>query len=912
MNGSIWNKWDLHLHTPGTLKNDQYQNVDLNQFCDKIATSDLVAVGVTDYFSIDIAFQVKELLTERNSSIQVFPNMELRDSRTPAKSRLNFHILFSNLLEKDEITAALTRIPIETSSGKAFLGNISNEQRHFAIADIEQVRMELSKSFNGRKPYLILTASGSDGFRPKGEPKDWSPMATTEANVIIRNSDAIFGNAKDAAYWKEPKDFDKMPRPVFCGSDAHDLKTLTSSFSSERSTWIKGEVTFRGLQETLIEPTSRVAIQKFSPEDKDNARVISSISLKSQNSNGRKSFNQTLKLNPGLNAIIGSRSSGKSILAATIAYACNPSYSTNAQLRLLKSNSIASNERNLEKSVGPASGWPWREFEAETHVEIEWADGKTSTPNDPHGFVTYLPQGYLNSLAEDTVEIQKLLLQSLEVRADNATQQFFSRFKDKKERFREETSQLITDIFNIIENQNETKDSLTRLGEFDRLQERQTELEAKYNQLAGTNLPEKDRPLLEEFNNATRILANWRNLDFAEIRQDYSANLTEVGRPDFASDIELAIGEALDSEWNSLLTHFIQRTNVLLSSYEKAEHRAHSLVSFIRDEIKVKLEDANNGVLPSSESPEAKNNLNLLNQARDEVREHIRLTELSRDLANALEENIQKVTESRSKYFIEVSSAITDFERHSTQIGEVVIGLDFGLNASESPNTNLALRNKECEVWGKFVEYLEQSQSGGSEDFEEFPLVLDAILSGQIKMKQGREQERIKLAKELACYVPEPQLFGTYDSDRFGGYKASTMSAGKRAMAGLSLLLDREDVQGPLILDQPEDDLDSRSITFEIIPFLRKTKSKRQIIMVSHNANLVVGSDSELIIIANQGSKEYKNPDSLRFYYGAGSLETAEPRKNSSFFSKRTVKGHICDLLDGGTTAFEKRARRYS
>src|SRR5699024_12588764 len=89
--------------------------------------------------------------------------------------------------------------------------------------------------------------------------------------------------------------------------------------------WIKGEVTFRGLQETLIEPTSRVAIQRFSPENKDGSRVISSIQLKTRNQQGRKSFSQTLELNPGLNAIIGSRSSGKSILAASIAYACSPS-----------------------------------------------------------------------------------------------------------------------------------------------------------------------------------------------------------------------------------------------------------------------------------------------------------------------------------------------------------------------------------------------------------------------------------------------------------------------------------------------------------------------------------------------------------------------------------------------------------
>lgn len=911
MNGSIWNKWDLHVHAPGTLKNDQYRNTDLDNFCDEIAKSDLAAVGITDYFSIDLAFHVKELLTKRNSSIQVFPNMELRDSRQPASTRLNFHILFSNLLERKEIIAALNRIPVDSPNGKAFLGNISDDQRKSAIADIKQVSEILSESFEGSKPYIILTASGNDGYRPKGKIKDWSPMATTEANVIIRHSDAVFGNAKDALYWNKPSDFDRIPRPVFCGSDAHDLTALTSSFSSERSTWIKGEVTFRGLQETLIEPTSRVAIQRFSPENKDGSRVISSIQLKTRNQQGRKSFSQTLELNPGLNAIIGSRSSGKSILAASIAYACSPSNSTNAQIRVLQNSPNTPSARAIEKGVGPANGWPWSDFLAENEIEIKWGDGKTSTPDEPHGFVTYLPQGYLNSLAEDTSEIQKLLLQSLEVRTNNPTQGFYAKFKDKKEAFRENTIQLITDIFKIIEDRNTVRESLTRLGELERLQERQEELQAKYNQLAGTNLSDSDKPLLEEFNQATRVLTDWSNLDFAGIRQDYSEALNEMSRPKMPADIELALGDLLNSEWTVLVSQFGERAVHLLKSYEQAENLAHSMVSSIQETTKASLEKANNGVLPSSQSAEARRNLTLLNQAKDEIAEHGRLHERSKELDDALGRNMQKVVENRVSYFAEVSSALSDFEELATHVGDVVIGIDFGLDISEAPNTNIALRNKECDVWGQFIEYLDQSQLGSNQGFEEFPSLFDAILTGQIKLKQNRESDRIELAKEIASYVPGPQLFGIYDRDRFGGYKPSTMSAGKRAMAGLSLLLNREDVQGPLIIDQPEDDLDSRSITREIVPFLRNTKSKRQVIMVSHNANLVVGSDSELIVIANQGSKDYKNPGGLRFYYGAGSLESTQRKQDSSFFGKKTVKSHICDLLDGGTTAFEKRARRY-
>lgn len=59
----------------------------------------------------------------------------------------------------------------------------------------------------------------------------------------------------------------------------------------------------------------------------------------------------------------------------------------------------------------------------------------------------------------------------------------------------------------------------------------------------------------------------------------------------------------------------------------------------------------------------------------------------------------------------------------------------------------------------------------------------------------------------------------------------------------------------PILIDQPEDDLDNRSIFDELIPFIRKKKIERQIIIVTHNANVVLGGDAEEIIVANQEGK---------------------------------------------------------
>jgi predicted ATP-dependent endonuclease of OLD family len=68
----------------------------------------------------------------------------------------------------------------------------------------------------------------------------------------------------------------------------------------------------------------------------------------------------------------------------------------------------------------------------------------------------------------------------------------------------------------------------------------------------------------------------------------------------------------------------------------------------------------------------------------------------------------------------------------------------------------------------------------------------------------------------------------------------------------LKLLLDFSDKECPILIDQPEDDLDNRSICKELVDYLKKKKKQRQIIVATHNPNVVVTADAEEIIIANQ------------------------------------------------------------
>lgn len=912
MVGSTWRKWDLHLHAPGTAKNDNYGDVDLDQFCQTLIDLNLAAVGITDYFSVDLAFRVKETLEKLQSGIEVFPNLELRDSKAPSTSRLNFHVVFSNHLSENEVKQALNRIPVQLPEGGSnYLSNLTSKEIQNALADISEVSESLKKSFNNESAFLIVTASGSDGYRPRGSVKHWSPMAVTEANAIIRASHAIFGNNKDARYWTEPTEFDKKPRPVFSGSDAHNLDDLIAYHEQKESTWLKGEVSFAGLQETLIEPTSRVRIQKLCPEDKDDSRVIGSISISYIGDEKRRKFNQTIHLNSALNSIIGARSSGKSILAALIAYACNPIRTIEAQQRVSQSNPKGG-KNNLAKHFGPAGSWSWDEFSREVEISLKWKNGNISSPSNQCGNLTYLPQGYLNSLAEDQDEIQLLLERAIENQPANKTLEKFRAVINDLESTKDEVRALIQQIFDDKAQISKLEETADTLGDLDSLKLRRINLGKKQALLTGSNLTESEKDILNSYLDAKRIADSWSDVDLESDKVRLQRSVDSLKRPKLGNQVENSVGSLLDQIWKESMQRYQQQADSVLKIHSDADSSALSQTKSLRDDLAERLKASNDGVLPSQESEEARAASAELEQVSKNFAK-LRLTDNQlEELRSGFARQIDQVETLREKYFNLVDELRESQSKIETKIDEIKVGIDFGINDESYPAIDFVNKNKELPVWAQYEEYLDGLDEGRLLEFPNFRELFMAVVESKLVLRSGSDPKRQGLATEIACLLPSPRLFGTFDNDRFGGFERSGMSAGKRALAGLTLLLSDESNIGPLVVDQPEDDLDSRSITESIVPYLRNAKTKRQIVIVSHNANLVVGADSELVIVANQGSQSYKNQGGLRYFYGAGALESrAENSSSRDYFQKQSVKNHICDLLDGGLESFEKRARRY-
>jgi hypothetical protein len=122
------------------------------------------------------------------------------------------------------------------------------------------------------------------------------------------------------------------------------------------------------------------------------------------------------------------------------------------------------------------------------------------------------------------------------------------------------------------------------------------------------------------------------------------------------------------------------------------------------------------------------------------------------------------------------------------------------------------------------------------------------------------------------------------------GAMSGTLSEGQRNTVLLNLMLAKGD--GPIIIDQPEDELDSNFIYKTLVQDLRATKSKRQLIIATHNANIPVNADAEQIF-------------ALEARDGRGKLRA------QGGLDRKNVAGAVLDIMEGSEQAFKRRSEKY-
>lgn len=126
------------------------------------------------------------------------------------------------------------------------------------------------------------------------------------------------------------------------------------------------------------------------------------------------------------------------------------------------------------------------------------------------------------------------------------------------------------------------------------------------------------------------------------------------------------------------------------------------------------------------------------------------------------------------------------------------------------------------------------------------------------------------------------------------GTTIQQMSPGQRGALLLIFYLLVDTDPTPLILDQPEENLDNQTVYSMLVPIIQRAKERRQIVMVTHNANLAVCCDAEQIIHA-----EFDRGDQFALAYASGAIESSELNRS------------VLDILEGTTPAFDNRRDKY-
>lgn len=159
------------------------------------------------------------------------------------------------------------------------------------------------------------------------------------------------------------------------------------------------------------------------------------------------------------------------------------------------------------------------------------------------------------------------------------------------------------------------------------------------------------------------------------------------------------------------------------------------------------------------------------------------------------------------------------------------------------------------------------------------------------KWSYNRNSELIKskIEEEINNYIKKE--YQIYE----GNELINEMSEGRKASVFIDILLKKDQNQYPIIIDQPEDNMDNQDISKRLVDSLRKRKNNRQIFVVTHNPNVLVNGDAENVIIAN------KNNDNIITY------QNSAIEYNDSF----DMIKKICRLVEGGTNAFLKREKKY-
>lgn len=951
--GSVWQRWDPHIHAPGTLLNDQFGDDWPGYFAAiESARPEPVALGITDYFSLRAykAFVANRPAGSCPSVQVVFANVELRLSlQTKDGAGVNLHLLVSPDQEDhvSRMEEALSSLSFRfrgnpypcSDEGLKRLGRAhSNDEKlpdepalkagaNQFKAELKDVRTLIESSEWLRDNIIVGVAAGKDGL--SGLSADASFKAQREE--LGRFADFVFsGLASDRTYWlgEHPrfKADAQSPKPCLHGCDAHEMARVLEPHL-ERRLWIRGEPTFEALRQTLVEPERRVFIGPEPPSGAQSDEAIGSLSV--DPAPWLKSTD--IRFNPGLVTIIGAKGSGKTALADLLALA------TEAD----------------EVEPGPASFiGKARPLLGLLRAEVQWNDGTSQAgsldarTDDPFPRMLYLSQQFVERLSAPAAlteplveEIERVVFGAIpdEDRMETGT---FGELRDLMLEgpmsSREFEQRTILGLTRTVAAEQATHRALPDLRKA--LVESRRAREGLEKEVAAIPIKAAEEKIKAHQAAAAAVQASTDAIARAERHAASIKEIAaEVGR---IAATALSQSKALrerypgllsDAVWDSLRPVVPPAGPTALSELET---QARTDAVWLRQTGQPQPKGASG--IPAA-MPQG---LVALASARDKL-----AAELGLDQANAkrraeMEKRLVTLKANEQK----ADAAVKNAEGAATRVKDAQRER---LAAYERVFTTLAEEQQALrDLYKPLSERVKRDAR-----LSKLSFVVNRVADIAAWAARGEELFDLRrppfngrgfLAKEATALLEGPWTSGNpadvqaamwdfsdkyiaqalgamaqgvtpldvgswflstdHISVRYGieyeGVQIARLSPGTRGVVLLTLYLalDEWDVR-PLLIDQPEENLDPSSAYDDLVPFFREAANRRQIIMVTHNANLVVNTDSDQVIVA---SAVRPNPATLPdVSYEAGGLE-------DSF-----IRAAICRLLEGGEMAFRRRGIRY-
>jgi hypothetical protein len=906
--GSEWRKWDLHFHTPSSYDYKDKSITD-QEIIDNLIINGIQAVAITDHHVID-AVRIRNLQNLGRGKITVLPGIEfLSDSR--GDEPIHFIGIFS---EKSDMDFVWKQIESRTD-----LKRIQGERKK--LNEVYCHLLDTIKLIKDLKGIVSIHAgTKSNGLENithslKHGQAQKEDIARAIDIFELGSEDDIIGYKTKVIPFLRNK-IDKNIPMIIC-SDNHDIK----NYHVKQNLWIKADPTFEGLKQIIFEPEQRVKIQKEKPDFKEEKLVIDEVRFISNNFKFTKN---PICLNDNLNVIIGGKSSGKSILLYNIA-------------KTLLADKEFLKKENIESKYDFRSEDSNYNFEIKTKGGFKQLMYRVETENSIIPTIKYIPQNYLVKLAEpeETKSGNALnkIIRDL-INEDSESKLSYDNFISKVQATDRKRENLIDNYFELQVRISQLESQLMLKTNKDILEGNICSNTMKVEQLnKGIGMSSDQISKYNELQN--RLEKNSQNRtqainDYKKINDFNSELLTTL--TSLKSKKEL-VGNSLNTEllkdfFNSnyvLLGTLIENTEFFISNFETTKNesgansfKVESTVSNVFKNIKEINEALKTELEPYLNNEEVKKQIEQIIKSISEDKEALQsINQLNKEIIDnrkALEDKkdeIFKIYEDNHHSYVEVINALkirtVDLEKDSLKIE--------GLIAFNFPKFRKAVVNFSD---GRSSSYSPYTICDPKRDSLFNYQLTDLISELKIMFASIAESESYVLSsksqKKSAIKILLHDYFFDYWKVEFKNDKLGKMSTGKASFVILMLIVGLSKSKAPILIDQPEDNLDNRSITTDLVEYLKNKKLERQIILVTHNANVVVNADAENIIVANQkGQGDIETSSPFQFDYIVGSLENTFPTvpEEKDILKSMGTREHIADIVEGGKLAFQKREEKY-